>query len=46
MAALWTDDPAFAQFFAATWELLRKQAVPAEEQIQELLTQGPPSDME
>ena len=46
MAALWTDDPAFAQFLAATREMLRKQAVPAEERIQELLTQGPPSDME
>ena len=45
MAALWTVDPAFARFLAAKREILRKQAVPAEERIQELLTRGPPSDM-
>ncbi|MGB9370830.1 MAG: hypothetical protein WCB79_02705 [Halobacteriota archaeon] len=46
MAALWTDNPAFAQSLSATWEMLRKQAVPAEERTQELLTRGPPSDLE
>jgi sugar-specific transcriptional regulator TrmB len=42
MAALWTDDPTYAEYLAATFEMLWKQSVPAEERIQELLKQGPP----
>jgi hypothetical protein len=42
MAALWTDDPAYAEYLAATFEMLWKQSVPAEERIQDLLEQGPP----
>jgi sugar-specific transcriptional regulator TrmB len=42
MTALWTDDPTYALYLASTFEMLWKQAVPAEERIQELLEQGPP----
>jgi sugar-specific transcriptional regulator TrmB len=42
MTALWTDDPTYALYLASTFEILWKQAVPAEERIQELLEQGPP----
>jgi sugar-specific transcriptional regulator TrmB len=44
MTALWTDDPTYALYLASTFEMLWKQAVPAEERIQELLEQGPPKD--
>jgi sugar-specific transcriptional regulator TrmB len=44
MKALWTDDPTYALYLASTFEMLWKQAVPAEERIQELLEQGPPKD--
>ena len=40
--ALWTDDPAYAEYLASTFEMLWAQAVPAEERIRELLEQGPP----
>ena len=42
MAALWTDDPMYAQYLASTFEMLWKQSVPAAERIQELLERGPP----
>jgi sugar-specific transcriptional regulator TrmB len=42
MTALWTDDPTYAEYLASTFEMLWKQGIPAEEQIQELLKQGPP----
>jgi sugar-specific transcriptional regulator TrmB len=42
MAALWTDDPTYAEYLAATFEMLWKQSVPAEERIKELQEQGPP----
>ncbi len=41
LTALYTDDPTYAQYLVSTFELLWKQAVPAEERIQELLKQGP-----
>ena len=41
IAALWTDDPTYARYLTATFEMLWKQAVPAEERIRELLEQGP-----
>ncbi len=40
--ALWTDDPAYAEYLASTFEMLWAQAVPAEERIRELLEQEPP----
>lgn len=43
MAALWTDDPIYAQYLVSTWEMLWEQAVPAEERIQELLKKGAPT---
>jgi HTH-type transcriptional regulator, sugar sensing transcriptional regulator len=42
VSGIWTDDPAYAQYLASTFEMLWKQSVPAEERIQELLEQGPP----
>jgi sugar-specific transcriptional regulator TrmB len=40
MAALWTDDPTYAEYLASTWDMLWKQSVPAEERIQALLAEG------
>ena len=37
---LYTDDPVYATYLASTFEMLWKQAIPAEERIQELLKQG------
>jgi predicted transcriptional regulator len=42
LTALYTDDPTYAQYLTSTFELLWKQAIPAEDRIQELLAQGPP----
>ncbi len=42
LAALWTDDPVYAQYLAATHQTLWEQSIPAEEQIQALLKTGPP----
>jgi len=42
LAALFTDDPTYAEYLASTWEMLWKQGVPAEKRIQELLEHGPP----
>ncbi len=39
---LYADDAVFAQYLISTFELLWRQAVPAEERIQELLKKGPP----
>jgi HTH-type transcriptional regulator, sugar sensing transcriptional regulator len=39
---LYTDDTVYAKYLVSTFEMLWKQSVPAEEQIQELLEQGPP----
>jgi sugar-specific transcriptional regulator TrmB len=41
MAALSTDDPAYAEYLAATFEMLWKQSVPADQRIKELLEGGP-----
>jgi hypothetical protein len=41
MAALWTDDPTYADYLAATFEMLWKQSVSAEEQIEALLKKEP-----
>jgi hypothetical protein len=42
VSGLWTDDPAYAQYLASTFEMVWRQSVPAEQRIQELLERGPP----
>ncbi|MGZ4911176.1 MAG: TrmB family transcriptional regulator [Halobacteriota archaeon] len=42
LTALFTDDPTYAQYLMATFEMMWKQATPVEERIEELLKQGPP----
>jgi sugar-specific transcriptional regulator TrmB len=42
VSGLWTDDPAYAQYLASTFEMLWNQAIDAEERIQQLLQEGPP----
>jgi sugar-specific transcriptional regulator TrmB len=42
LSMLYTDDPVFADYLVSTFEMFWKQAVPAEQRIQELLEQGPP----
>jgi HTH-type transcriptional regulator, sugar sensing transcriptional regulator len=42
VSGLWTDDPAYAQYLASTFEMVWRQSIPAEQRIQELLQQGPP----
>lgn len=42
VSVLWTDDRAYAQYLASTFELLWQQSIPAEQRIRELLEQGPP----
>jgi hypothetical protein len=38
----YTGDPVFADYLVSKFEMFWKQAVPAEQRIQELLEQGPP----
>jgi sugar-specific transcriptional regulator TrmB len=40
LAALWTDDPTYAQYLASTFEVLWKQGIDAEDRIQELQKHG------
>ncbi|MDD1725589.1 MAG: phospholipase D family protein [Euryarchaeota archaeon] len=42
IAALWTDDPAYAQYLTATFGILWNQGINAEDRVQQLLEQGPP----
>ena len=42
VSGLWTDDPAYAQYLASTFEMVWGQPVPAELRMQELLERGPP----
>ena len=44
VSGLWTDDPAYAQYLTSTFEMLWRQSIPAEQRIQELLTQRPSLD--
>ncbi|MGZ7133918.1 MAG: TrmB family transcriptional regulator [Halobacteriota archaeon] len=44
IAVLWADDATYANYLSATFDVLWKQAVPAEERIKELLKEGPPLD--
>jgi sugar-specific transcriptional regulator TrmB len=40
ISLLWTDDPMYAAYLIATFELLWEQAVPAAQRIEELLKEG------
>jgi hypothetical protein len=40
MAALWSDDPTYAQYLISTFEMLWQQSVPVEERIQQLLSKA------
>ena len=42
ISLLWTDDPTYANYLAATSDTLWEQSVPASEQIEKLQHQGPP----
>jgi sugar-specific transcriptional regulator TrmB len=42
VSMLWTNDPTYADYLTATFEVLWRQSAPAEQRIQELLQQGPP----
>jgi len=42
VSLLWTDDKTYADYLAATFEMLWERAIPAADQIQKLLAQGPP----
>jgi hypothetical protein len=42
VSGLWTDDPTYAEYLVATFEMLWRQAIPAEQRVEELLEQGPP----
>jgi sugar-specific transcriptional regulator TrmB len=42
IALLYTDDPKYAEYLAASFEMLWQQAIPAQQRIEELLEQGPP----
>jgi sugar-specific transcriptional regulator TrmB len=39
---LYADDPVYGVYLASTFETIWKQSIPAEEQIQKLVEQGPP----
>ncbi len=41
ISALYTDDPSYAKNLVSTFEILWEQAVPAAQQIEELLKEGP-----
>ncbi|HXY87090.1 MAG TPA: hypothetical protein VEG44_01480, partial [Candidatus Acidoferrales bacterium] len=42
LSAIWTHDLTYADYLASTFELLREQAIPAAQRIDELLKEGPP----
>jgi len=42
LAILYTDDPTYANYLVATFDILWEQSIPAAERIQELQRQGPP----
>jgi sugar-specific transcriptional regulator TrmB len=42
ISLLWADDPKYAEYLMTTFEMLWERSVPAAEQIQKLLAQGPP----
>jgi sugar-specific transcriptional regulator TrmB len=42
ISLLWADDPKYAEYLTATFEMLWEQSIPAAERIKELQKQGPP----
>jgi hypothetical protein len=46
LSMLYTDNPVYARYLITTFEMFWKQAVPAEERINELLKDGSPRDIE
>jgi sugar-specific transcriptional regulator TrmB len=44
ISLLWADDPKYAEYLTATFEMLWEQSIPAAERIKELQKQGPPKD--
>jgi sugar-specific transcriptional regulator TrmB len=42
ISMFWTNDPTYAEYLTATFEVLWRQSAPAEQRIQELLQQSPP----
>ncbi len=42
ISMLWADDPKYAEYLTATFEMLWEQSTPAAERIRELKKQGPP----
>jgi len=42
IAMLYAEDPTYAEYLAATFEMLWQQAVPAAQRIEELQRRGPP----
>ncbi|MGZ4847423.1 MAG: TrmB family transcriptional regulator [Halobacteriota archaeon] len=42
VSVLWTDDPSYAEYLVSTFEILWERSIPAAQQIEELLKQGPP----
>ena len=42
IVALWSNDPTYAEYLMATFEMAWEQSVPAKERIEELLKEGPP----
>ncbi len=43
IVALWSDELTYAEYLMSTFELLWEHAVPAAQQIEELLKKGPPN---
>jgi len=44
ISLLWADDPKYAEYLTATFEMLWEQSIPAAERIQKLVADGPPKD--
>jgi sugar-specific transcriptional regulator TrmB len=42
ISLLWTDDPTYANYLTATFEMLWGQSIPAAKQLQKLSARGPP----
>jgi hypothetical protein len=42
IAMLWSDDPTYAEYLRATFEVLRGQSIPVEQRIKELHQHPPP----
>jgi ATP-dependent protease HslVU (ClpYQ) peptidase subunit len=42
IVALWSDNPSYAKYLMSTFEMAWEQSIPAAQQIEELLKEGPP----